>query len=261
MTHRGLIQALVVDDEALSRQFIVELVTQDPRFQVVAACASGCDAVTTAATTKLDVAFLDVRMPRMDGFQTLQELEKHVSLFVFVTAYSEYATRAFDVNAVDYVTKPIDPERFSQTLDRVYSRLNRRNDILGASSIDAAANELIDPARLGQAGSHLLSAVRQDLVYRESEIELVESHRNYVKVLIRGEFTLVRESLESFCRRLTSADFVRVHRSYVVNMKWVRQLRYRNAGTAEIVLADGHIVPVSRRSRGKVAELMRSIDT
>jgi len=260
MRHEGAFQALVADDEPLSRQYLAALVGHDPRFAVAAACANGSEAAGAAAATKLDVAFLDVRMPRMDGFQALHAMRPYVPLFVFVTAYSEYAVRAFEVDAADYVTKPIDPVRFARTLDRLCVRLAKRREGLAGRPEVAPADEAFGVAPAGLLGARLLSAVGRELVYRETEIEFVESNRNYVNVRLRGEFTLVRESLESFCRRLPSVDFVRVHRSYVVNMRWVRQLRYGKAGTAEIILADGQAIPVSRRSRRKVAELLRSMD-
>ena len=128
MTRRGLIQALVVDDEALSRQYIVELVTQDPRFQVVAACASGCDAVATAATTRPDVAFLDVRMPRMDGFEVAtlvrhDEFLKDLPIIMITSRTgSKHRERAMAIGVNEYLGKPYQESLLLETIQQLVKK-------------------------------------------------------------------------------------------------------------------------------------------
>lgn len=255
MSELSSFRALIADDEPLGRDYLCALVKQDERFEIVGACQSGFEVVACARDVPIDVAFLDIRMPGLDGFQTLETLRVADAVVVFVTAYSDYAVRAYDCSVFDFVTKPIDPARFAQTLNRVSDRLLERRAARSGGTTHASHVAASPPAA---EEMRLLAGVRLDFVYTESEIEVIESQGNYVNVRIRGEFCLVRESLESFCRRLVSPLFLRVHRSFAVNMGCVRKIRYGKSGTAELILADGYVVPVSRRHRTRVADVLRA---
>jgi two-component system LytT family response regulator len=249
-------RVLIADDEQLSRDYLYALAKLDARFEVTAVCESGLHVLDCASQSPLDVAFLDVSMPGLNGFQIAERLPRPSPLVVFVTAFSDFAVRAYDCGAIDYVTKPIDPSRFSQTLDRVNDRLHERDAAQTRMTPPTAApgGELAAPPE-----RRLLAGVRQDVVYTHSEIQLIQSQGNYVNVWINGEPCLVRESLDRFCSELDPSAFVRVHRSYVVNMRYVRAIRYERAGTAELTLADGFLVPVSRRHRNAVSESLRAL--
>ena len=262
MTNETFHSVLVADDELPSRQYVCELIKQDPRFHISTICDSGLSTITEAKKHQFDAVFLDIQMPGMDGFEVMEAYEGSKPLVVFVTAYGEYALRAFEYEAFDYVQKPIDPARFSKVLDRVHQRLIERKTL--STSVESANTkqdyiEKSNARDLAQQGKKLLNAVRQDLIYEEKEIQVIESASNYVNVRIKDEFYLVRESLDSFCRKLSSDDFVRVHRSYVVNVQWVRKMRYGKSGSAELFLADGHVIPVSRSRRNEVAEILRRL--
>ena len=251
---------LVADDELPSRHYVCELFKQDVRFRVVAHCDNGRSAVAEAQKHKLDALFLDIEMPGLDGFQVVEAIQSSVPLVVFITAYGEYALRAFEYKAFDYIKKPIDPVRFSQVLDRVHQRLNEVSSLTSQVSHGASVEvtKTIPASRI-KGDKKLLNAVRQDLVYRESDIRFIESAGNYVNVRINDESCLVRESLDNFFRTLNSPDLVRVHRSFVVNVQWVRKMRYGKSGSAELDLADGHVIPVSRGRRKEVADVLRSL--
>lgn len=251
-------RALIADDEPLSRGYLRALAELDSRFEIAAVCESGFAAVAYAKDSPLDVAFLDIRMPGLDGFQALAEMRDTNPLVVFVTAYSDYAVRAYECGAFDYVTKPIDPARFAETLNRVTSRLLERDAAQAGGMEPASRSPSSFPA---SEEKRVLTGVRQDVVFTESEIEVIESHGNYVSVRINGEPCLVRQSLDGFCRQLDSPFFVRAHRSFVVNLKRVRTIRYGKSGTAELKLADGFVVPVSRRHRNDVTEQLRSVQS
>lgn len=249
-------RVLIADDEQLSRDYLCALAKLDARFEVTALCESGIQVLEYASQSPLDVAFLDVSMPGLNGFQIVERLPCPPPLVVFVTAFSDFAVRAYDCGAIDYVTKPIDPSRFSQTLDRVNDRLHERGAAQTRMTPPTA-----DPVRgLAEPQERrLLAGVRQDVVYTHGEIQMIQSQGNYVNVRINGESCLVRESLDRFCSVLDPSAFVRVHRSYVVNMRYVRAVRYERAGTAELTLADGCVVPVSRRHRNAVSESLRTL--
>lgn len=261
MKQESLYRVLIADDELHSRQFVRALIKDDPRFQVVAVCGSGQATVAEAKKTQLDAVFLDIQMPRMDGFEVLKAMQGNSRpLIVFVTAHGDYALKAFENEAFDYVKKPIDPSRFSHVLGRVYQRLNEKK----AAVSQPLQSILIDDTRTTSArtlpeGQRILHAVRQDLVYQECEIQFIESASNYINVRIDDESYLVRESLDNFCRELKSSDFVRVHRSFVVNVRWVRKIRYGKSGSAELDLANGHVIPVSRSRRKEVTDILRRL--
>jgi two-component system LytT family response regulator len=253
-------RVLVADDELPSRQYVCELVRQDPRFEVVAVSDSGQSTVAQSQEIHLDAVFLDIQMPGMDGFEVLEALHGSNPLVVFVTAYGDYALQAFENEAFDYVKKPIDPSRFSRVLDRIHQRLVEKKIVTSQSPQVTSTNvtKTISTSSIQQE-KKILNAVRQDLVYQESEIQLIESASNYVDVRINGESHLVRETLENFCRSLSSTDFVRVHRSFVVNVRWVHKMQYGKSGSAELCLVDGHLVPVSRSRRKEVASIIRRL--
>lgn len=253
-------RVLVADDELPSRQYVCELVRQDPRFEVVAVSDSGQSTVAQSQEIHLDAVFLDIQMPGMDGFEVLEALHGSNPLVVFVTAYGDYALQAFENEAFDYVKKPIDPSRFSRVLDRIHQRLVEKKIVTLQSPQVTSTNvtKTISTSSIQQE-KKILNAVRQDLVYQESEIQLIESASNYVDVRINGESHLVRETLENFCRSLSSTDFVRVHRSFVVNVRWVHKMQYGKSGSAELCLVDGHLVPVSRSRRKEVASIIRRL--
>lgn len=258
MNLENLYSVLVADDELPSRQYVCALLKQDSRFETVAVCDSGHDTVVKARACHPDIMFVDIQMPGMDGFDVIEAFQGTKPLIVFVTAHAEYAVRAFECEAFDYVKKPIDPARFARILDRLHQRLEEikalTSPLVQAASAQIEEANSDDPNR---EGTKLLSAVRQDLVYRDSELRLIESAGNYVNVRIRDESYLVREPLESFCSNLDPASFVRVHRSFVVNIQWVRKMRYGKSGTAELFLADGSVIPVSRGRRTEVADILR----
>ena len=260
MSTDSLYSVLVADDELPSRQYVCELIEQDPRFQIVSVCDNGESTVAEAQRVQPNAAFIDIQMPGMNGFEVLESLHSSRPLVIFVTAYGDYALKAFEYEAFDYVKKPIDPSRFSRVLDRIDSRLSENAPISSSTpTATATTEEQLLPNQEESSEKKLLSAVREDLVYQESEVQLIESAGNYVNVRIRDESYLVRESLESFYRNLESPDFVRVHRSYVVNVQWVRKMRYGKSGSAQLFLADGHTVPVSRSRRKEVTDILRRL--
>jgi two-component system LytT family response regulator len=226
----------------------------------MAVCDSGRSALAATERLPLDALFLDIQMPGIDGFGVVQAIQGSRPLIIFITAHGDFALQAFEAQVFDYVKKPIDPARFALVLDRIHQRLIEKQ--LMASQLGQAAADV--DSKSTTTGSmpqdqKLLNAVRQDLVYRECEIQCIESASNYVNVRINAESYLVRESLEKFCSRLRSPDFVRVHRSHVVNVRWVRSMRNGKSGSAELDLDDGHVVPVSRSRRKKVSAVLKCL--
>jgi two-component system LytT family response regulator len=235
------LRVLIVDDEPLARRGIRQLLARHPDVAVAGEARNGAEAVELMQGLAPDVVFLDVQMPEFDGFAVLARVEPSERPFViFVTAYDTFAVQAFDEEAVDYLVKPLGESRFDHALARARERIRARR--AGAPS---APQRLVIPA----AGS--------DLVLDLSEINWIEADDYYAAVHALGRRHLVRESLASLEARLDRGRFVRVHRSAIVNLAHVREIRAPGGGDAAVLLRDGTHIPVSRRRREQVAEAIR----
>lgn len=236
-----MIRALIADDEELSRRALRQLLARHGDVQIVAECRDGEE--TRAAMTALrpDVALLDVRMPLGTGLEIARgRADGDGTIIVFVTAFDQFALPAFDVEAADYLTKPLSEPRFDAMLDRVRRRLAVRQTAEHA----AAPTPSLLVARVGST----------DIVIPLETVEYIEADDVYAAVVANGKRQLVRTSLDALEQSLDASVFARIHRSYIVRIDRVSALRRRRAG-AELVLASGAVLPVSRRRRPAVARL------
>jgi two-component system LytT family response regulator len=240
------IRALVVDDEALARRGVRQLLAAHPDVAVVGECRDGPTALAALAELRPDLLFLDIQMPELDGFTVLRQ---HVAtmgdavrpLTVFLTAYEDFALDAFDVEAVDYLVKPVDEQRFGEAMRRVRQRLARPSSGVGSAAEVAAAEP--PPVR------HLVIGTPQGRrVVAYDEIDWIGADDYYVSVCSSGRRYLLRESMASLEERLDRTQFVRIHRRAIVNIGRVRELRTVD-GDPVVVLRDGTRLPVSRRRR------------
>lgn len=244
-------RVLIVDDEPPARRKLRRFLEADPDVEVAGEVGNGADAVRAIEANHPDLVFLDVQMPALDGFGVMEALDvEPLPLIIFVTAYDEYAIKAFEVEALDYLLKPFDEERFRQALDRAKRYLR-----------DGRADEL------GTRLRHLLGEIRKELRYisrimvtsgsrifyvNTSEILWIEGAANYVKLHVGNDVHLVRETLDGMLGQLDPGTFVRVHRSHVVNLDYVHELYHWSHGDYVIVLKDGTEVKLSRRYRDQV---------
>jgi two-component system LytT family response regulator len=215
---------LVADDEALARQRVRQLMHPSPDFAIVGECDDGAQVEQAVRSLRPDVLFLDIRMTRMDGFDAYAAVREAVRHVVFVSAFPEHATRAFDVEALDYLVKPVAQARFNAALDRV-----RR------------------APEIGRAPRVFLSALKGGVSVAVSDIDWIAADGAYVVVHIGTERHVLRESLATILSRLGTGQFARIHRSAGVNLDRVRGLRRGRSHQLEIELTDGTRVPVSRR--------------
>lgn len=246
------IRALIVDDEAPARRKLRELLGREADFEVVGEAADGVEAVEALRATRPDVVFLDIQMPRLDGFGVVQEVGvEEMPLVVFVTAYDEHALRAFEVQALDYLLKPFAPSRFQKLLERLRRQLGQ------GSPVDLA--ERID--RVLAAVRPTSSALRQILVERGegrqallavSEIDLIRAEGNYLRFFSNGDEYRRRGTLRDLEERLDPQQFVRLNRSEIVRLEAIRELQPWFHGDARVVMRDGAVLTWSRRYRGKV---------
>lgn len=224
-------RALIVDDEALARSKLLRMLRAFPDVEVVGEASDGTAALTLAAQLRPDVIFLDVQMPGVDGFDVAASLPDDAPEVVFVTAYDQYALRAFDAHATDYLLKPVEPERLARTVQR-----------LRASERSAARASTGVPA-------HLMIAERgQTHVVRCADIEWLEAADNYVAIHLPGRSLLIRRTLTALLNDLGPA-FVRTHRSAAVALAAVLTVRPLGKGDATVVLRGGAEAPCSRQYR------------
>ncbi|MFC1759151.1 LytR/AlgR family response regulator transcription factor [Planctomycetota bacterium] len=251
MNEHRRIRAIIVDDEPLGREAVRRLVAQASDFVVIAECAGGEEALREIPSQNPDVVFLDIQMPRCDGFDVVTRLDQSMPPTVFVTAYDEYAIRAFDVYALDYVLKPVEPVRFQKTLERVRSH---SGDSKVTGLLDEIHGRTIVPSRLVFKTSTRL------LILSPNELLWVESAGNYVRLHTADGQHLVREGIGKLAARLDRPQFIRVHRSAIVNVAVVRGLRQDDSSSdPDLHLIDGSVIPVGRSFRTDVARALQGI--
>lgn len=248
-----MIRALIVDDEAPARRKLRELLGREADFEVVGEAADGVEAVEAIRAAGPDVVFLDIQMPRLDGFGVVEEVGVgEMPLVVFVTAYDEHAVKAFEVQALDYLLKPFAPSRFQKLLERVRRQLGQ------GSPSDLA--ERID--RLLAAVRPSSPTLRQILVERGegrqallavSEIDLVRTEGNYLRFFSNGDEYRRRGTMRDLEERLDPNQFVRLNRSEIARLEAIRELQPWFHGDARVVMRDGSVLTWSRRYRAKVA--------
>jgi two-component system LytT family response regulator len=247
------IRALIADDEPLARERIRDLLAGEADVVVVGECGDGAAAAEALRKLAPDLLFLDVQMPELDGFSVLTAADLPEQLCViFVTAYDEYALRAFDVHAADYLLKPFDRERF-------YTALNRARTMLAGQRHLNARNQLLDLLRelqsIEPAGDRVLvKSGARVLFVRTDEIDWVEAADNYVRLHIGSETHLVRDTLHDFEQRLDRNRFARIHRSTIVNLDRIRELQPLFHGEYAVLLHDGTRLTLSRRYRDRLQE-------
>lgn len=249
-----MIRALIADDEAPARRKLRELLGREADFEIVAEAADGVEAVEALRAKDPDVVFLDIQMPRLDGFGVVQEVGvEEMPLVVFVTAYDEHALRAFEVQALDYLLKPFAPSRFQKLLERVRRQLGQGTGDL-AQRIDRLLAAVRPPA----------SALRQILVERGegrqallaiTEIDLIRAEGNYLRFFSNGDEYRRRGTLRDLEERLDPQQFVRLNRSEIVRLEAIRELQPWFHGDARVVMRDGVVLTWSRRYRSKAEGL------
>jgi two-component system, LytTR family, response regulator len=236
------IRALLVDDEPLARSNLKFLLRQDPDIESIAEAGSGAEAVAEIRSTRPDLVFLDVQMPECGGFEVLEILKADGALpvIVFVTAFDEYALRAFDAGALDYLLKPFDDARFALALRRAKDNLAARKP--------PAAPEI--PRLTVRSAGH-------EVYVRLPDIDWVEAADYYVCLHVGAKAYLLRRSMTELERDLDAHIFCRIHRSTIVNLRRVRALQVDSAGEYEVILDSGQKLRLSRRFRKDLQSRMR----
>jgi two-component system LytT family response regulator len=247
----------IVDDEPPARAKLHRLLAELPDFRVVAEAGDVAEAIAAVGAARPDVLFLDVQLGSQSGFDVVDGLRKAdpSPLIVFTTAYSEYAVRAFEVQALDYLLKPFDRERFLSSIERVRAELAEAD----RGDVEERVRRLLAqlPNRPSAVQQVLVRGRDRAFFVAVRDIDRVTAAGNYVEVHVGSKMHLIRESLSSFIAPLDAAEFLRVHRSHVVRLGFIVELKPMLHGDYEIVLRDGRTLPLSRRYKALLPDAIR----
>lgn len=249
MSDEQTLRVIIVDDEPLARAVIVEYLKAHPGVECVAECGNGFEAVKAVTELSPHLMFLDVQMPKLDGFEVLELLGRAIPV-VFTTAYDQYALRAFEVHAVDYLLKPFDEARFAEALTRARARIQAHE----APPVE----ELIADARprQGTAERVLIRDGSQVHVLPVDRIDYVEAQDDYVAFKSEGKQFLKDQTLAAVEAMLDPARFVRIHRSFILNIDRIAKVELYAKDSRMATLRDGTRLPVSRAGYARLSELL-----
>ena len=261
------LRVLIADDEPAARRTIQLLLAGDPELQVLGECSDGAQTVDAILQLHPDLVFLDVQMPRRNGFDVLARVPAaSMPLIIFVTAFDEYGLRAFDVHAADYLLKPFSDARFREAVSHAKERLRQRSaaDLERMLAVVRELGSLAD-SRAGwtpPAPEPEQIALRTGtglVLVRLADIEWVEARGDYVRVHSRGRMDLVRDTIGSFEQRLPEGRFVRVHRSAIISLARVREVRSSSDSGPVAVLESGRRCRLSRSGRERLGRLLGQV--
>jgi two-component system LytT family response regulator len=246
---------VIADDEPLARERLRHLLGKRTGYTIVAECENGEEAIESILRDQPDILLLDIKMPAMDGFEVAEALGVHSPALVFVTAFAEFALRAFDVSAIDYLLKPVSPQQLDRALARAEAQLSRGrpdNDHARILAFLAAhRNGVRYPSRF------LVRSAEELFFVRAEDIDWADAQGNYVRLHVAGRAHMIRETLKSFEARLNPEHFVRIHRSAIVNIDRIVRIKPYQHGEFVVTLRDGARLTTSRSHGARLRELLR----
>jgi len=249
-----MIRTLIVDDEPLARRGIRAHLKEERDVEVISECSNGREAVRAIESESPDLVFLDVQMPELDGFGVIEAINvERLPAIIFVTAYDTYALRAFEVHALDYLLKPFDGERFHKALQRARAQIERRS----ISDLSHRLQSLIDDLRTNQkyAERLVIKSAGRIFFLGVEEIDWIEAADNYVRLHAGRDTHLLRETMNNLESRLDPSQFLRIHRSAIINVGRIKELHTLFRGEYEVVLRDGTRLASGRGYRDRLQEL------
>jgi two-component system, LytTR family, response regulator len=248
------IKTLIVDDEPLARRNIRLLLERDPQIDIIGECRNGSEAVSAIRSFSPELIFLDIQMPEMDGFDVLQQVgPEQIHAIVFVTAFDQYALKAFEVHALDYLLKPFDDVRFQKALQTAKSQIEQREIDKLTKKLLALLEDRLSTQEMRSQETYLtrlmIKLTNRVILVNVSEIDWIEADGNYAKLHVGRKSHMLREKMHDLEARLDPQQFVRIHRSIIVNLDRIKELYPHFNGDYMIVLADGTQLKLSRSRR------------
>lgn len=241
-------KTLIIDDERLAREELKSILKEFPEIDIIGEAQNGGEAIELIRKTKPDLLFLDINMPGMSGFDLLKKLES-IPRVIFVTAYDEYALKAFEVNALDYLLKPVETNRLNEAIDKL--KLSDENEFESSliHQLDRKNRQLTLTDRV------FIKDGEKCFFVSLSEVRMLESDGNYVKVYFGKNRPLILRSLNSFEDRLDPAHFFRANRKFIINLEWVEQVENWFNGGLQVELRGGDKIEISRRQAIRFREI------
>lgn len=239
-------KTIIIDDERLARKELTSLLSDFSEIEIIAECSNAIEAKEKIEELKPDLIFLDIQMPEKTGFDLLEELD-YIPHVVFVTAYNEFAIKAFEVNAFDYILKPIDSDRLKQTINKI-------NSI--ATKVKEEKQEETPTEKLGYDDQIFIKDGEKCWFVKLADVRFFESEGNYVKVFFQEHKPLILKSLTNIENKLEEKLFFRTSRKHIVNMKWIDKVDNWFSGGLKLTLNTGEEIEVSRRQAQKFRDIM-----
>ncbi|HEU4768979.1 MAG TPA: LytTR family DNA-binding domain-containing protein [Pyrinomonadaceae bacterium] len=257
------IRTLIVDDEPLARRNLRLLLEKDPQIEILDECGNGREAVKAIKTLLPDLIFLDIQMPELDGFDVVERVgPEHIQAIIFVTAFDQYALKAFDIHALDYLLKPFDDERFANALRRAKSQIEAREINRLSKRLLALLDErerLSSTPQKNYLTRVMIKSSGRVLLLKIDEIDFIEADGNYVKLHVGRKSHLLREKMHDLEERLDPARFVRIHRSLIVNLDRIKEMHPHFNGDYIVVLEDGRQLRLSRTRRENLEARLKTV--
>jgi two-component system LytT family response regulator len=250
------IRAVIADDEVLARRYLAELLDPLPEIELVAECKNGFDTIKAISELEPDIVFLDIQMPKLDGFEVVELIDRPIAV-IFVTAYDEYAVRAFDAHAVDYLLKPFTKERLCQSIEKARRRID---SIVRPGGLDPSPAALKAAAR--PAERYLSRVVIKEgdgvVILSEDDIDYIRAEDDYVSIHSDGRCWLKLQTISSLARSLNPKKFVRIHRSAIANIDRIARIERQTKDRRAAEMNDSAKLPISRSGRKRLEEALRT---
>ena len=256
------IETLIVDDEALARRTIRDLLVADPEIEIIGECGSGLETVNFISKHPPELLFLDIQMPGMNGFEALAKIEyEHIPAIIFVTAFDQYALKAFEVHALDYLLKPFTDERFHEALRQAKSNvrlreLNRLSESLLALIGEHAGSETAAVKRKSFLTRFMIRSGGRVAFIKTSDVDWIAADDYYIKLHVGIKSHLLRISMNELEEKLDPEKFLRIHRSTIVNFDCIKELQQNPNGEYVVVLKNGTELKLSRGRRERLEQLL-----
>ena len=257
------IKTIIADDEPLAREKIRTLLAEDPDIELIGECADGIETVTAIRNQQPDLVFLDVQMPELDGFGVLKALRhSNMPTLIFVTAYDQYALRAFEVHALDYLLKPFDRERFQKALQRAKEHIRKEK----SGEVNEKLLTLLQDLKSEKSNHHerkylerlVIKAGGRVTFLKTAEIDWIEAAGNYIRLYIGKDSHLLRDTMNNIQTKLDPEKFLRIHRSTILKIDRIKELQPWYHGEYVVTLENGKQLTSSRSYRHKLGKLLEN---
>ncbi len=242
-------KVILIDDEPLARTLLLEYLENYPELEVVAECNDGFEGAKAIAQHQPDLLFLDIQMPRINGFELLEIIQEQPAV-IFTTAYDEYALKAFEANALDYLLKPFSRQRFDQAVQKWMNQPSGRNKLISS----------IRETPLKQPDEQLRIVIKDGpeiKIIPTAEVEYLEAYGDYVKIHHKGRTHLKKKTMNYFEKTLDPKQFIRIHRSYIMNLNELTKIESFEKNSYIAILRSGARIPISRTAYAPLKELLR----